>query len=72
MYKTLGLPYRAPARRLEWLVSGERRAIAAWGTLAVEGGWVRLLKQRSERRAWRLEGGDAEGSAVARLERDHE
>ena len=66
------LPYRAPARRLEWLVSGERRAIAAWRTWAVEGGWVRLLKQRSEHRARRLEGGDAEGSAVARLERDHE
>ena len=66
------LPYRAPARRIEWLVSGERRAIAAWATWAVEGRWVWHLKQRGDRRVRLLEGGDAAASAVARPERDHE
>ncbi|MFT3664965.1 NAD(P)/FAD-dependent oxidoreductase [Piscinibacter sp.] len=40
-----------PARRLELLASGERRAIAAWGGWAAEGRWAWRWKRRHER-AW--------------------
>lgn len=43
------LPWAAPARRLELIHSGERRAIAAWGDWAVEGRWAWRCKRRRER-----------------------
>lgn len=52
-------PLHAARRRLEWFVSGERCAIAAWGERAVEGRWVWVLKQRADRRAWAADGGTA-------------
>ena len=41
---------QAPKRRLELIGCGSRRAIAAWGAVAVEGRWVAWWKQSRERR----------------------
>ncbi len=42
-------PYQPPARTLNLISCGERSAIAAWGTLHVEGRWVWRLKDRIDR-----------------------
>ena len=42
--------YAPPARTLNLLSCGGRYAIAAWGPLSVEGGWVWRLKDRIDRK----------------------
>ena len=42
-------PYQPPARTLNLLSCGERYAIAAWGSLHVEGRWVWRLKDHIDR-----------------------
>jgi pyridine nucleotide-disulfide oxidoreductase family protein len=43
-------PYAPPTRTLNLLSCGERYAIAAWGSLSVEGRWVWQLKDHIDRR----------------------
>ncbi|MEX8493518.1 FAD-dependent oxidoreductase [Sphaerotilus sp.] len=43
------VPWAAPVRTLNLLSLGERSAIAAWGPLAVQGGWVWRWKDRIDR-----------------------
>jgi NADH dehydrogenase FAD-containing subunit len=42
-------PYAPQSRSLNLLSCGDRRAIAAWGPLTVEGGWVWRWKDRIDR-----------------------
>ena len=51
-HAVLGEPlsaYQPPARTLNLIACGERYAIAAWGSLHVEGHWVWRLKDRIDR-----------------------
>jgi len=43
------VPWEAPVRTLNLLSLGEREAIAAWGPLAAQGGWVWRWKDRIDR-----------------------
>ena len=43
------LPYAPPGRTLNLISCGGRYAIAAWGSLHVEGRWVWHLKDRIDR-----------------------
>jgi hypothetical protein len=43
------VPWDAPVRTLNLLSLGERKAIAAWGPLVAQGGWVWRWKDRIDR-----------------------
>lgn len=52
-------PWAPPARRLEFIGCGERRAIVAWGGWSAEGGWAWRWKDRLDRGLLDARGGAA-------------